>query len=166
MARSNSRPRSPAAALAVVLVATIGCAARSHAAGRSEDVAERLRLAAPEVVWRDEQQLDLNGDALMDHVVLGRTQTEAVVGFVLGTMSEPPIVFRVPESSGAALGICTDPSAARLVIEGRAPGDDPDAPPAAKGPAGPGVQGVRLEAGDCDSVHFYFDGATVTWWRR
>ena len=90
MARSNSRPRSPAAALAVVLVATIGCAARSHAAGRSEDVAERLRLAAPEVVWRDEQQLDLNGDALMDHVVLGRTQTEAVVGFVLGTMSEPP----------------------------------------------------------------------------
>ena len=30
----------------------------------------------------------------------------------------------------------------------------------------PGSQGFRLDAGDCDALHFFYDGTSVQWWRR
>jgi hypothetical protein len=92
-----------------------------------------------------------------------------VIGVVLGSKRDTPVIFQFPRDPGRQNGICTDPGETRLTVEARPAVDDADAPSAARQPKTPGgrvSQGVRLDSGECDAFHFYFDGKTVTWWRR
>jgi hypothetical protein len=121
------------------------------------------------VTWGEVLGVNLDGDDLPDHAVLGRTQTETAVEFVLGAKNGVPSIFRFPRNANSQVGTCAEPGQARLTVEARPTADDANAPPAARQPKTPGgqvLQGVRLDAGDCDAFHFYFDGRGVTWWRR
>lgn len=65
-------------------------------------------------------------------------------------------------------GVCGDPGDARVSVEDlSAPDDlDDDSPAEAQAPAGSLRKGFRLDSGDCDAFHFFFNGKGVTWWRR
>jgi hypothetical protein len=127
-----------------------------------------LARRAFDVTWGEVLEVNLDGDDLADRAALGRTKTEAVVGVVLGSKRDTPFIFRFPRDNSQR-GICAERREARLTVEARPAADDADAPAAARQPKTPGgqvLQTVRLDAGDCDAFHFYFDGKTVTWWRR
>jgi hypothetical protein len=128
---------------------------------------ERLRRHAPGVAWRTDLQVDLDGDGVTDLACLGTTDSEAVVAFVLGASTDPPQVSKFRNDSTRQAGICDDPQGARISVEALPGLGDPDAPLSALAATGPvGRRGVRMDSGDCDAIHFYFDGKTVTWWRR
>ena len=98
--------------------------------------------------------------------MLGKTQSRAVVGVVLGAAADGTFIFMFRKDGTSQEGICGDPAAARVFAEALAPMSDSDAPLAAKGRPGARRGAFRLESGECDSHHFYFDGRTLRWWRR
>jgi len=173
-ARANAEGRCPSggndelcrliAEAAVAALAEGGCAYR----GPPKDEAEARRRAvklAPQVRWSAALRLDLAGKGVPDYVMLGRERSEVVVGVVLGSACDMKFVSRFKKGISQD-GLCGDPGAAHIVAETLATADDPDAPLAAKGGPSTRRAGFRLESGDCDSFHFYFDGLAVRWWRR
>jgi hypothetical protein len=117
------------------------------------------------VAWRSPLQLDLDGDGRVDFAALGTSPSEALVGFVLATAPAAPVIFSFKRDATSQGALCGDPASADLTVEPTAPGDD-DAPASARGSANSGRSGARLDDGECDAFHFYFDGKAVRWWRR
>jgi hypothetical protein len=137
--------------------------------GPPKDEAEarsRLGALAPEVRWSSALRVPLAGRSVPDYVMLGTAGSEAVVGVVLAWACDLKFVFRFKKDGGSQAGLCGDPAAARVAVTSLASLDDPDAPLAAKGAPSTRRKGFRLESGDCDSFHFFFDGQAVRWWRR
>jgi hypothetical protein len=133
----------------------------------SEAEARRRVLArAPDAHWGKALVVDLDGDGVADFAMLGRAPSQAIVAVVLGGGAEEPFLFTFRKDPTRQDGLCGDPNTAGIAAEPLASTFDPDAPPAAK--KRPGARGAafRLESGDCDSFHFFFDGTKVTWWRR
>jgi hypothetical protein len=126
----------------------------------------RVGALAPDARWSTALRVDLAGKGVPDYVMLGTAGSEAVVGVVLGCACDLKFVFRFKKDGGSQAGLCGDPAAARVAVTSLASLDDPDAPLAAKGAPSTRRKGFRLESGDCDSFHFYFDGQAVRWWRR
>lgn len=100
--------------------------------------------------------------------MLGKTLSESVLGVVFGASRLSPVIHRFRRDAGSQDGICGDPDDARISVEDLSAPDDPgDGPPAeARASAGSRRKGFRLDSGDCDAFHFFFDGKGVTWWRR
>lgn len=126
----------------------------------------RVSTLAPDARWSTVLRVDLVGKRVPDYIMVGTAQSEAVVGVVLGSACDLKFVFRF-KKDGSQAGLCGDPAAVRITLErGLASPDDPDAPLAARGGNSTRRNGFRLESGDCDAFHFYFDGLAVRWWRR
>lgn len=126
----------------------------------------RASTLAPDARWSTVLRVDLVGKRVPDYIMVGTAQSEAVVGVVLGSACDLKFVFRF-KKEGSQAGLCGDPAAARITLErGLASPDDPDAPLAARGGNATRRNGFRLDSGDCDAFHFYFDGLAVRWWRR
>jgi len=127
-----------------------------------------LDKRAPGVVWRSVLELDVDGNGLLDFVLLGRTSSEAVLGVVFGASRRSPVVLRFRSDAASQGGICGNPADTRIAVENLAAPDDPDDGPPAEARAATGShrKGFRLDSDDCDAFHFFFDGKEVTWWRR
>lgn len=132
------------------------------------DAEATLDKSAPGVVWRSVIELDLDGDGRMDFALLGRTQSEAVVGVVFGASRPSPAVRSFRRDAASQNGLCGTPDEDDISVEDLATPEDPDdgPPAAARAPAGSRRRGFRLDSGGCDAFHFFFDGRGVTWWRR
>jgi hypothetical protein len=167
---ANDLTVSVAASLLAIAVVTSACAAR-RAEPRSEEAArphrgqlllEGLRRDDPAVNWTDVLEVDVDGDGVADAVLLGHAASRVFVSVVLATSRAPRFSFAFP--AWVPAGLCGDPAAARVRVEvGRPDTRDPDAPTSS---TPPGSQGFRLDAGDCDALHFFYDGTSVQWWRR
>lgn len=173
--RANAERRCPPGGYEqlcrVIATAATGALADGSTAGASpppNEVEARRRLSAraPGIEWSTTTRVDLDGDGVPDFAMLGKTQSQAVIGVVLGAAAEGTFVFTFQRYGTRHKGLCGDPAAARIVAEALAPTTDPDAPPGAKGRPGARRGAFRLESGECDALHFYFDGLAVRWWRR
>lgn len=127
-----------------------------------------LSRHASDAAWRSLVELDLDGDGLVDFALVGSTASEAVVGVVLGASPDRPLVLRLKADPTLQGGICGSPGNARITVEDLSAPDarDEDVPETARAGVGDRRRGFRLDSGECDAFHFYFDGKTVTWWRR
>lgn len=130
-------------------------------ANRGSSGFHSIHVAAPRVMWSPPVALDVDGDGVLDVVALGRTADRAVVG-VTRSAAPGAMVFWLTSDGGA----CGRPSSARLVVESGPSADDPDAPAPARTGAALTARSFRVEVGDCDAFHFYFDGSEVAEWRR
>ena len=76
--------------------------------------------------------------------------------------------MRLRTDSASQGGSCGPPGNARIAVENLPARDDgdEDVPEAARAGVGDRRKGFRLDSGECDAFHFFFDGKTVTWWRR
>jgi hypothetical protein len=113
-------------------------------------------------------KVNLDGDDRPDTVTLEPTGSGVVVTVVLGANPGRPFVFRLARNPDAQDGICGEPGAARITVE-RCTGEGELAcrPASGAGRRGEGeLDAVRLDDGDCDAFHFFFDGSAVRWWRR
>ncbi len=158
---------TPLATLAALTACTLVAQKPRLRYSLAEPPRVRLERAAPDVSWRWETALTLNmdGDDRPDLVVLGTTARETVVGVVLGAEAEPR-VSRWEQGHGS-MDTCAPPAAMSIhqypcQDTGQPPFCAPrkDAPP-----VDPALEAFRLDGGDCDSFHFYFDGTELTWWR-
>jgi hypothetical protein len=138
----------------------------SHPPTDESDARRRLSARAPGVHWSGSLRVDLFGKGVPDFVMIGRTQSEAVVGVVLAAACDLRFVFRFKKDEGSQDGLCGEPALVQVSTTRLASHDDPDAPVAAKGAPDSRRRGFRLDSGECDSFHFYFDGLAVRWWRR
>ena len=118
------------------------------------------------MAWRSPLQLDLDGDGRIDFAALGTSTSEALVAIVLATASDAPAIFRFKRDATSQGALCGDPAGVSLTVEPPTDPEDDDAPASARGFANAGRSGARLDDGECDAFHFYFDGKTVRWWRR
>jgi hypothetical protein len=86
---------------------------------------------------------------------------------VFGASRPNPAVFRFRHDAASQGGICGDPGDASISVEDVSAHDNPDDSPA-EARAAPGSlrKDFRLDSGDCDAFHFFFDGKGVRWWRR
>lgn len=131
-----------------------------------DGVRRLLASRSPGVAWRDPLQLDLDGDGHVDFAALGTSSSEALVGVILGAAAEAPAIFRFMRDATSQGGLCGAPARTELSVESLVGTGDDDAPVSARGLANSRKSGVRLDDGECDAFHFYFDGKTVRWWRR
>lgn len=174
-ARANAEARCPAgghdeicrliAEAAATALADPACSFKGPPGGEAE-ARHRVEALVPGVRWASALRVSLVGRAVPDYVFLGRAQSEAVVGVVASTACDVKFVFRFKPDAGRQDGLCGDPVSSRVVEERLPSTDDADAPLAAKARSDARRRGFRLESGDCDSFHFYFDGLAVRWWRR
>lgn len=154
-----------AASLSLALLLGSACAApRKPAPAETETLAYLLGTRAPGVAWRRPLQLDLDGDGRVDFAALGTSSSEALVAVVLATASDAPAIFRFKRDATRQGALCGDPSSADLTAD--FPAEDDDAPASAREFARAGRSGARLDDGECDAFHFYFDGRAIRWWRR
>ncbi len=137
------------------------------AAGEDATLAGRLSDLSPGTTWKAQLRLNLDGDGARDTVVLGTREKEVVVAVVLGATGKADLVA-LPWGTQSQDSICQPPSQVTIAIERCGSGAEFRCRPRsslAKRVAHP-LEAVRLDAGDCDAFHFYFDGRAVRWWRR
>ncbi len=149
--------------------ATIACAEVSAQANEGSSAASRNTLSevAPGAKWKSTLNVNLDGDGLMDTVVLGATEEEAILVVILGANPHAPAVFRLPSNTHSQDSICTAPASVHVTAYRCRVGGEIPCRPRTKGAArAHDIEAVRLHAGECDAFHFYFDGKGVRWWRR
>ena len=123
---------------------------------------------APDVKWESISELaaDLDCDGRPDRALLGRHSGTIYVGVLLSSKREPQL-FGFAVDPGIQNAICAEPAV--LTIESL----DYDPKEEGVGPiAGfrrsKRCKGLRLEGGECDSIHFFWNHKTrrLEWWRR
>jgi hypothetical protein len=103
-----------------------------------------ISQARPQIVWEEKTRIraDMNCDRETDDAFLGRADGSVYVGVIASGVAMPEVLpFAVDAGKQAA--ICAEPAV--LTAE---PLDPP-------GPGG--CAGLRLEGGDCDSIHLFWD---------
>ena len=122
------------------------------------------------ISWQAVVRVDLDGDGAVDNVRLGAAEREVLVAVTLAGKPGAPTTLRFPWDGTRQDGVCGDPALARLVVEDQAVpvagGPEGAAAPVKGGEPRRVLQGVRLESGECDAFHFFYDGHAVMWWRR
>lgn len=143
------------------------------------------RVASVAWTTRSAQVADVTLDGVADVVLLGERAGSAVVAVVAGPLTPKTkhwtLIFE--GGPGTESGLCAPPGEALLSLESPelpldewgCSGDAPskeckravavnDRLVAAR--KNKGTRGVRLNAGECDAHHIYFDGDKLQWWRR
>jgi hypothetical protein len=141
---------------------------RARGARGSAPLPALLGKLAPDTQWGVPAQLNLDGDDKPDAAVLGTTQRSVVVATQFGSDPGLARLFTLPVAPGSQGGICAPPGSARIKVEPCQPGRESRcrAAPGQQSTQARALEAIRLEAGDCDAFHFYFDGEQVRWWRR
>jgi len=147
-----------------VLIATI--VGVGLALAQPKDGLQVLATARPEVrwSWATALQADFDCDGQPDQAFLGRAGGRVYVGVVRSGHPNPAVLdFAV--SPGVQAAICAEPAVLRI--------ESLDYDPAEAVGAIPGFRqsktckGLRLEGGECDSIHFFWNHNTkrLEWWR-
>jgi hypothetical protein len=150
-------------ALFVLIASLVGVGVAS---AQSKDGLRVLATARPEVRWSAATGLkgDFDCDGQPDQAFLGRAGGRVYVGVVRSGHRMPEILdFAV--NPGVQEAICAEPAVLRI--------ESLDYDPAKAVGEIPGFRrsktckGLRLEGGECDSVHFFWNHKTkrLEWWR-
>lgn len=109
------------------------------------DAAHRL---LPDVQWKADSLVsaDFTCSSNQEVALLGTTGAEIVVAIFLdGTASQPKVLRYSAKTRNAAT----------VTLSVETPGDDPDAPSASRH-----CSGLRLDDGEVDGAHIYWDAAS------
>jgi hypothetical protein len=132
-----------------------------------KDGLQVLATTRPEVHWSRATavQGDFDCDGQPDQAFLGRAGGRVYVGVVRSGHRKPEVLdFAV--NPGVQAAICAEPAVLRIESLDYNPAE-------AVGGAIPGFRksktckGLRLEGGECDSIHFFWNHNTkrLEWWR-
>lgn len=147
----------------VCLIASVA-AVRAEKPSRVETARIALRRAEPAGLrWKHSQRLDVNCDGKSDEVFTASDQSRFYVAAVLGPITAKSrssvVAFRL---SGNSQDSFCDAFESLTPEALDATGDEPPGYRPSKT-----CKGLRLVAGECDSLHLYWDHSAnaLDWWR-
>jgi hypothetical protein len=167
--------------------AAVGCSkAPVDEATSVDDVARRVERRFPSARWNRAGILraDVTLDGLEDAILVGVTDTKAILGVVVGARRGDLDVriLEFPLSGDQADSLCGVDDAVviqldplRLPLDEWGCGGDVDSVACREArmtdarlavAAQAGGKGVRVSAGECDPIHVYYDQGELKWWRR
>ncbi len=135
----------------------------------SAAVLRAVEAYAPDVKWQAISELaaDLDCDGRPDHALLGRHSGNVYVGVVLSSERKPQVLgFAV--DPGIQNAICAEPAVLSVESLDYDPPEEMGSIAVAGFRRSKRCKGLRLEGGECDSIHFFWNHKTrrLEWWRR